>query len=116
MSPASPAVLPRGYESAEFTAAELEAALRGGEAEAEADGAWEAAALGTARGAAAAAARAALAEDVAARGAELVLAGARLRLRLLADLPRGARPALWFDEAALAALDMPFLTLSNIRG
>ncbi|XP_028161370.1 PR domain zinc finger protein 13-like [Ostrinia furnacalis] len=47
----------------------------------------------------------------------LALAGAgRLRLRLLADAPPGRAPPLWFDEGVLAALDMPFLTLANIKG
>ncbi|KAL0840781.1 hypothetical protein ABMA28_015964 [Loxostege sticticalis] len=66
LSPPTLTVLPRGFESCEFTLA-----LAGGE---------------------------------------------RLRLRLLADLPHGHRPQLWFDEGVLAALDMPFLTLANIKG
>ncbi|CAH0407530.1 unnamed protein product [Chilo suppressalis] len=108
--------LPRGYESCWFSVQELAAAVAVG-----ADGPWEAGRLRTASGAAASAAGAVLAADVAARGAELCLAddgGARLRLRLrlLTDLPPGAAPPLWFDDAALAALRMPFLTLANIKG
>lgn len=114
LSPPTLTVLPRGFESCEFTVADLRAALKEACA---VRGAWDAAALGRPAGAARAALSAPLAPDVAARGAELALAGGeRLRLRLLADLPHGHRPQLWFDEGVLAALDMPFLTLANIKG
>lgn len=40
----------------------------------------------------------------------------RLALRLAADVPPLHELLLWFDEHALAHLDMPFLTLRNITG
>ncbi|XP_013185189.1 zinc finger protein 333 [Amyelois transitella] len=57
-----------------------------------------------------------LAPDIQARSGELVASGEGLRVRLLSALPAGGELLLWFHESLLATVDMPFLTLKNIRG
>ncbi|XP_053602928.1 zinc finger protein 333 [Plodia interpunctella] len=57
-----------------------------------------------------------LAPDIQARNAELVTSEEGLRVRILGDLAAGEELMMWFDEGILAIVDMPFLTLKNIRG
>ncbi|CAB3234254.1 unnamed protein product [Arctia plantaginis] len=107
--------VPRGAQSAAFTADDLLDALQGNDTEyvyAELDGAGL---LTGGGGAARLCVRARLAPSRPARSLELRRAAGRLLLRAERPLAPHDEPLLWFGDDALAALDMPFLTPRDVR-